>query len=103
MLTTLVSNGWQTLVADYDGIIAGWVVFSDKQQMAWVYVRPELGFRGQGLGKLLVRNAGIDLGRPVYGPFAPNRNKGKCPLRFKLHQRPFLVLPKTETIARYDA
>jgi hypothetical protein len=95
-LTGLVLNGWQTLIVDYEGVIAAWVIFAPKNHLAWVYVRPELGFRGQGLAKLLLEKAGIDIGKPVTSPFVPNRHKHTCKLRLTIHHRPFLVLPRED-------
>jgi hypothetical protein len=92
LLTNLISNGWSCTVAEMDGVIAGWVVFDKGQRLAWVFTRAM--FRRQGLAKLLITRAGIDMARGVYSPFLPNRLKEQCPLKLKIHHRPFLTVPR---------
>ncbi len=92
LLTNLVSNGWQVNVAEVESVIAGWVLYSDSpQHLGWVYTRSDLGFQGQGLGKLLVERLGINMSLQVISPFVPNRSRD-CRLRLKIRHRPFLCV-----------
>lgn len=90
LITNLISNGWECMVAETEGVIAGWAVYRDKNHLAWVFTRPM--FREQGLAKLLVGKCSIDMSAPIYSPFVPNREI-KCKLRLKIRQRPFCVVP----------
>jgi hypothetical protein len=94
LLTNLCALGWQVHVAELEGVIAGWVLCGPGhglQQLGWVLVREELGFRGQGLAKVLLSSVGIDMSKAVVSPFAPNRTRD-CRLRLKIHHRPYLCV-----------
>jgi len=95
LLTNLIANGWSCTVADMEGVIVGWIVHGPKQRLAWVWVRSMV--RCQGLAKLMIERVGIDMSRPVYSPFLPNRHREQCRLRLKIQHRPFLVIPGAET------
>ena len=96
LLTNLIATGWQVRVAEMESVIAGWVLYCNTPQyLGWVYTRDSLGFSGQGLGKLLVEHAGINMSLPVCSPFVPNRSRN-CRLRLKIRHRPFLCLPPTQ-------
>jgi hypothetical protein len=90
LLTNLVSNGWECLVAEMEGVIAGWIVYDNNQRLGWVYVRQM--FRGSQLSLILMKKAGIDPRLPVISPFTPNRNRNECRLKLTIHQRPFLTV-----------
>jgi hypothetical protein len=100
LVTNLVSNGWSVLVAELEGVLMGWVLFQPGSsqyspvKFGWVFVRKMV--RNQGVAKLLIDRAGIDMSRPVVSPFVPNRSKSTCPLRLTIRQRPFLCLLRTE-------
>jgi hypothetical protein len=100
LVTNLVSNGWTVLVAELEGVLMGWVLFQpgasqySPVKFGWVFVRKMV--RNQGVAKLLIDRAGIDMSRPVVSPFVPNRSKTTCPLRLTIRQRPFLCLLKQE-------
>jgi len=96
LLTNLIANGWSCTVAYMEGVLVGWIVHAPKQRLAWVWVRSMV--RAQGLAKLMIERAGIDINRPVVGPFLPNRNRERCRLRLKINHRPFLVIPSHEAI-----
>jgi hypothetical protein len=96
LLTNLVANGWECMVAEMEGVIAGWIVYDKNQRLGWVYVRQM--FRGSGLALLLLQKAGIDPRLPIVSPFVPNRLRDKCPLKLTIHQRPFLTVPNADAL-----
>jgi hypothetical protein len=93
LLTNLVRDGWTVSVAELESVIAGWVLYdgAQPQRLGWVLVRDDLGFRSQGLGKLLAERVGINMSLPVISPFVPNRSRD-CRLRLKIRHRPFLCI-----------
>lgn len=99
LLTNLVMRGWQVMVAEMEGVLAGWVLYSTDQRLGWIFTRAM--FRGSGLSLLLLERAGIDPRLPVISPFVANRLKDKCPLRLNIRFRPYLATPPVENAATH--
>lgn len=92
LLTNLVANGWTATVCESEGLLIGWAVHGERNRLAWFYVREM--FRLQGVGRYMLKHAGIDSARPVTTPFLPNRDMGRFRGLFRITHRPYLCLPR---------
>ena len=83
LITNLLDLKWHATIADSEGMIVGWIVHREKNELAWFYVRDL--FRGQGVGRCLLKWANVDRMKRVMSPFMPNR----APRMFAINHRPY--------------
>lgn len=83
MIHNLLANGWKAAVAEVEGFLLGWIAYRAANELAWFYVRDQE--RGKGVGKALLKWAGIDTTKTFVSPFLPNRGVR----RFRINHRPF--------------
>ncbi len=102
LVTNLLARGWAASVCEDEEMIIGWAIHGgpgasfdvrdpafkmNLNHLAWFYVRDL--FRGQGVGKYLLKWANVDTSKAITSPFLPNRE----PRRFRINHRPFECLP----------
>jgi len=87
LLTNLIHKGWTPTVVEDEGYLIGWCVWNGRNRLAWTYIRDTM--RGKGVAKFLLRHTDVDMAKPVFTPFLPNRG---ARLRYKFHHRPYECL-----------
>lgn len=88
LLTNLIHKGWTATAVEDEGYLIGWVVWTERNRIGWLYVRDTM--RGKGVAGFLLKHTDIDMTKPLFTPFLANRGVTR---RYWVHHRPFECLP----------